>query len=50
MQNDHLEDAVLFLRAALEKLTHGYPGYRNDIERAIEEIELERPDLKGLEA
>jgi hypothetical protein len=41
MQNDHLADAILFLRSALSCFAEGYPVSRYDIEGAIREIEAE---------
>jgi hypothetical protein len=41
MQNDHLADAILFLRSALGCFAEGYPISRYDIEGAIREIEAE---------
>lgn len=46
MQNDHLEDALLFIRSALEELTHGHPKARYELGRAIEEIEAFREGNK----
>jgi len=42
MQNDHLEDAILFIQSALGRLKDGYPVSRHNLERAIEEIEAFR--------
>lgn len=42
MENDHLEDALLFLRAVIENHDEFGRFSRWEIERAIEEIEAER--------
>ncbi len=42
MENDHLEDALLFLRTILENIDLSYPVSRHSVVRAIEEIELAR--------
>lgn len=39
MPVDHLKEAVLFLRGALERIDNNMPVDRFSIERAIEEIE-----------
>jgi hypothetical protein len=41
MENDHLHDAILFLKSCLENMSKGYKANMRSIERAIEEIELE---------
>jgi hypothetical protein len=40
MENDHLNDAILFLKSCLENTSKGYKADMYAIERAIEEIEL----------
>lgn len=42
MNNDHLADAILFIHGAIEALNDGVPVSRHDLERAIEEIEIQQ--------
>jgi hypothetical protein len=42
MENDHLADAVLFLRSALEQDAEYGRVSRYDLERALQEIEAEQ--------
>lgn len=41
MENDHVEDALLFIDGALESLRCGYPSIEHQLTRAREELLLE---------